>query len=273
MAQTRDQATALQQSSPDSSKGGADSLKYDGTPDTRLTAFSPEEGSARSSKAIRPLTLSLPDPRPTKFSSTQSKAFRSNDSLQQQEKDPFVTAPVSKPEQKLSATASAFRPFTQILAARGTGSSVDEDLGTCREDAIQPQPMSVFRETSTDLQLSRCLVISSPSRVVTVSDVKQLLSVSPCSWHQPHWLTPGLTMMSQRFSALGLPCQGEAQIICKGICGYIRFTNLREACMVRCNVQLGGADWVAEFISPPDFVQVRSNAPLSHANRRLQGDF
>ncbi len=51
MAQPRE--PAFQHSSPDSSKGGADSYNNEGTPDTRLTAFSPQESSAKSSKLAK----------------------------------------------------------------------------------------------------------------------------------------------------------------------------------------------------------------------------
>jgi hypothetical protein len=180
MAQSREIAAAFQQSSPDSSKRGAGSLQYDGTPDTRLT-FSPDEGSACSSKAIKSLGLSLSDPRPTKLPSTQGKTLRGSTGLPQ-EKDPFVTAPVTKSEQKLSATASAFRPFTNSVLLQGSNLSVN-DKGTHGDDKLPQQSTSVYRETSTDLLLSRCLVISSPSRVITVGDIKQLFTVSLGQFH------------------------------------------------------------------------------------------
>jgi hypothetical protein len=74
--------------SPHSSSGAADS--GEGTPDTRLTSFSPEDAR-------------LVKPSNTKSTGTPLKASQ---------QDPFVTTS-SKPkgEQKLSATASAFQPF------------------------------------------------------------------------------------------------------------------------------------------------------------------
>ena len=42
---------------------------------------------------------------------------------------------------------------------------------------------------------------------------------------------------------------------------YVRLSNLRDACMVHRNIHLG-LGWVASFVSPTHFVQVRSQAWL-----------
>src|ERR1700712_3975022 len=74
--------------SPPSSHGAVESAQ--GTPNTALTAFSPEDVKPPKSADSRPSSAPL---------STNHQ-------------DPFVTAgPRSKADQKLSATASAFQPL------------------------------------------------------------------------------------------------------------------------------------------------------------------
>jgi len=176
MAQLRE--SAFQQSSPVSSKGGADSYKHEGTPDTRLTAFSPDESSAKSAKLAKPMTLGVSDPQLTRFSVQPAGSFRGTQGLNL-EKDPFVSpATTAKTGRKLSATALAFRPFsTTPVVAHGSGDSTppapqdETGLGDAY-DAIQPSSLP-----STDRGLSRCLVISAPSQALTATDVENYLAV------------------------------------------------------------------------------------------------
>ena len=171
MAQTKEAAFHL--SSPRSSSGGADSCKHEGTPDTRLTAFSPDEGSIKSSKLLNALNLSASRPFPMKFTVDSY-----NPVTVQQDKDPFTTAtPSKKSEQKLSATASAFRPLSAALVVRGSGEVTpkpQEALPVNSDKSVG----SILSDLSTDLHISRCLVISSPSNGVTTAEAESYLSVS-----------------------------------------------------------------------------------------------
>lgn len=181
MAQTQPREGSLNPSSPHSSVGGADSYKHDGTPDTRLTAFSPEENSAKSAKLIKAITSSPSDGGQAIYPAQQppvSAPFRNGPA--QLERDPFVSTntPVRKQEQKLSATASAFRPFAAPLVAQG---SADSTAGTASKTPSRTTPQHVLPVSpilSTDLHYSRCLVVSSSTHPVTLAGVELLLSVS-----------------------------------------------------------------------------------------------
>ncbi|KAL8338353.1 hypothetical protein RB598_006967 [Gaeumannomyces tritici] len=248
MAQTQPREGSLNPPSPHSSVGGADSYKHDGTPDTRLTAFSPEENSAKSAKLIRIITSSTSDGEQAIYTAQQLSVSPYRNDPAQLEKDPFVSTntPVRKQEQKLSATASAFRPFATPLAAQG---SPDSTVGTVSKTPSRASPqhaLSVSPILSTDLHYSRCLVFSSSTQPVTLADVELLLS---------------------RLEEHGLPCQGTKHIVVKGQASYIRFSNIRDACLVHRNVLLGGATWIVAFVSPTEFVQItQSNihAPINH---------
>ncbi len=95
------------------------------------------------------------------------------------EKDPFVsttTAAVLKAEQKLSPTASAFRPVAVPLVAHGSlaaSPGMSAGLGANRQ-LFAPQAIARF---SSELGVSRCLVLYSPARPVTLTDVEDYLAV------------------------------------------------------------------------------------------------
>ena len=173
MAQPKE--TTFHLSSPHSSSGGADSCKHEGTPDTRLTAFSPDESSIKSSKLLNALNLSASKPLPVKFT---VEPYRTAAVPVQQDKDPFITiTPSKKPEQKLSATASTFRPLSAALVARGSGEATPRPQEALPANEGHPIG-SILSELSTDLHIYRCLVVSSPSNAVTVTDIEIHLSVS-----------------------------------------------------------------------------------------------
>ncbi|CAN8097173.1 unnamed protein product [Discula destructiva] len=118
MSQSRDRDMMSHPSSPPS-EGGAESYKYEDTPDTRLTVFSLQDDSAKSSRLLNALTLSTGNnDRPIKFGVTDSPIHRmaSMDSIASviHEKDPFISTTPEKTRlsTKLSATASAFKPAT-----------------------------------------------------------------------------------------------------------------------------------------------------------------
>lgn len=152
MAQSRE--NPFHSSSPRSSSGGADSFK--GTPDTRLTTFSPDDSSAKSAQLLRGATRSA--------SATPVKLSMSNfpGSTLSLDKDPFTTPGRGK---GLSPTASTFQPFTP---SSQIAPHLDDD--------------SISTVLSTDLGLSRllCLVYPTSVSVSEVADWVNVSQLSPC---------------------------------------------------------------------------------------------
>ncbi|KAH7144667.1 hypothetical protein B0J13DRAFT_635969 [Dactylonectria estremocensis] len=146
MAQPRD--INFNPSSPRSSTGGADSFK--GTPDTRLTAFSPDDGSAKSSKLLKNFSRSASATPPVRLPVNSYRGAVSH-----LDKDPFIS-PVY--DTRLSPTASAFNPDTQ-------------DAGFSAASAEQP----IATLLSTELGVSHHLDISSPISL-SVSEVEACLT-------------------------------------------------------------------------------------------------
>ena len=197
MAQPQD-LLAFHQSSPESSKGGGDSYKHEGTPDTRLTAFSPDETSVRSSKVMKLPSLRVPEPAGFPAQISNAKPFGSIAGLQL-EKDPFVSSGNTlKPDQRLSPTASAFRPFSNPLTPRGVVDTAtpfegafDGGVEGGSHHGTHHGTIPVSSALSTDLSLSRCLEISSLTQIVTVDDVEAYLAVRSLPCHVPELsLTP-----------------------------------------------------------------------------------
>jgi len=173
MAQARE--TAFNPPSPHSSSGGADSYKHDGTPDTRLTAFSPDENSARSNKLLKPVNLDTPSGSNTVHFHVKSEGYPAAPGSA--EKDPFVSSSSrSKAEQKLSPTASAFRPVTIPLVANGSLAG-PSGFGISQPSAAQQLNLSVGNRFSTELGLSRYIALSAPSRPITTGDVDNYFEV------------------------------------------------------------------------------------------------
>lgn len=185
MAQARD--TGFNPSSPHSSSGGADSYKHEGTPDTRLTAFSPDDNSARSNKLLnRTLTLGTAtsqDAHSHHFHSHNSSDGYSVAPASGSDKDPFIsTSSISKPDQKLSPTASSFLPVSVSgpLVAHGSVNGAQNGMQGLL-NAVQPSytkqhGFKAADRLSTDLNLSRYLVFysSQPMRVAGVEEYLQV---------------------------------------------------------------------------------------------------
>lgn len=115
--------------SPHSSSGHADSAE--GTPDTSLTAFSPE------------------DARPPRAPGTSPSGGLSFDGVQH---DPFVTTTTAQQSTRvLSATATAFRP----LGLGSSPSSITPSIITPPSTSSTTQ----FGTFSTDTAASRCMKI------------------------------------------------------------------------------------------------------------------
>lgn len=143
MSQIRDHQ--INPSSPHSSSGGAESFR--GTPDTRLTTFSPNDGSARSMKPLGPASRSAPATPPA-----NSAIEEPREPASQPDKDPFVT---SGQATQLSPTASAFTPFCDF----------HQDSGSFHASSL-----------STDIGISRSLLVSA-STSITVTEVETWLKV------------------------------------------------------------------------------------------------
>lgn len=126
MAQTRD--ILFSPSSPHSSSGGAESFR--GTPDTRLTAFSPTDSSAKSARHLQGICRSASTTPPVR---PPGRGYL--DSASQLDKDPFVS-----PGHRagLSPTASSFQPFIQPTFGPSSlphsiiASALSNDLGVSR---------------------------------------------------------------------------------------------------------------------------------------------
>lgn len=183
--------------SPHSSSGGADSYKGTGTPDTRFTGFSPEDGSVRSAKVAGSLNIITRDAVQAKYPGSSpssldlSKKYYRDDL--QLEKDPFVTATASagKATQKLSPTASSFFPLHSPLVPRVSVSELELSTKEKVREPSYAHPLAashglpeedqyyVHNKLSTDNGLSRCLIISRiDGGKVGEVDIEKYVSVS-----------------------------------------------------------------------------------------------
>ncbi|KAK8022167.1 hypothetical protein PG993_012934 [Apiospora rasikravindrae] len=200
--------------SPRSSSGAADS--FNGTPDTRLTTFSPDDGVSRSVRASHSVGLGLRDSRGT----TAAASPASLDSRRRY-RDPFVSS------YSLSPTASSFSPqsSTPVPPASGPPTVI----------AAREGEGFVHRDLSTDVGLSRCLTIYVPKGApIHKVEVDNYLSV-----------------LAKR----GFNLSGTNHIELRGTVVYARFSNIRDACIFHQNAQLGGNGWTALYINPRQFSQ------------------
>ncbi|CAK7234313.1 hypothetical protein SEUCBS140593_008902 [Sporothrix eucalyptigena] len=65
-----------------------------------------------------------------------------------------------------------------------------------------------------------------------------------------------LSQPDQRLASLGSPCLGGKTVIAKNNKVYVRYNNIRDACVSHRNVHICGSGWTAKFLLPPDFVQL-----------------
>ncbi|KAK7938077.1 RNA recognition motif domain-containing protein [Apiospora aurea] len=200
--------------SPRSSSGAADS--FNGTPDTRLTTFSPDDGVSCSVRASHSMGLGLRDSRGT----TVAASPASLDSRRRY-RDPFVNS------YGLSPTASSFSPQSSTPVPPASGPPTVTATGEA--DGF------VHQGLSTDVGLSRCLIIYVPNGApIHKVEVDNYLSV-----------------LAQR----GFNLSGTNQIELRGNVVYARFSNIRDACIFHQNSQLGGKGWIALYINPREFSQ------------------
>ncbi|KAI0901799.1 RNA recognition motif 2-domain-containing protein [Annulohypoxylon nitens] len=247
--------------SPHSSSGAADSFK--GTPDTRLTAFSPEDSSARSNRVLGTLNRDVAPPPPqygmnALQSFGQSSMFNLSNS--HADKDPFVSPAESsfKGNQKLSPTASVFSPLPSALVTRGAASEskradtfsqglgqgygqISGQIQLPRPGSVPASPVFVHDKPSTDSGISRCLLISDKmGGNLTAGEVNYYISD-----------------LRQR----GKIFQGTNEIYdyCNQV--FARFSNIRDACSIFSTISLESLKWDVRSIHPREFaLVVNSNA-------------
>ncbi|KAJ0116421.1 hypothetical protein J7T55_007401 [Diaporthe amygdali] len=229
---------AFHPSSPPS-EGGADSYNHEGTPDTRLTAFSPLEDSSKSSRLLSAISLGDGDGRaqavkfqgPASFHHvTSPTSFVSG----ARDKDPFISSPAEKRQTKLSATASTFQPLSTPV--------VSTPVVAYSSSSVTPKPfgraaatVSICPKTglllapglSHNLNLTRSLRVSS-SDGVNVDAVKQYL---------------------QTLEERGAPFQGcPDPPFAHGLDEvYIRATNIRDASRILSGSNSNPESWKIEF--------------------------
>ncbi|EQB59540.1 hypothetical protein CGLO_00038 [Colletotrichum gloeosporioides Cg-14] len=219
MAHNRE-SVVFNPSSPRSSVGGAESFK--GTPDTRLTAFSPEEGSARSSRLLKSLGQDSPDATPSRFHSIAFGGGISN-----ADKDPFITTTSNVALQKLSPTASAFQPFVGPVAT---------------PDRIRHRNRNLFSPSRKEEgELSQYLSIWSSSRTLNGADLMSYFT---------------------KLQRLGLSVQEPRQIHHRSGRAIVHFGDIRDAVLIHDNLHRVQADLEVEYISEAHFSEHAGQTPV-----------
>ncbi|KXJ94391.1 RNA recognition motif 2-domain-containing protein [Microdochium bolleyi] len=265
-------------SSPQSSSGAADSFK--GTPDTRLTSFSPSHISARSAKAPASLSIITKGAAPVKFAMAVagSKIYErdngsttpSGDHHTVNLKDPFISSTAAKVAPKLSPTASTFFPnsstkiqepnlpqlSSQTLAPPNSfPQSVNAYPAVSAAPCVQGVPATllssqddgyVHSNLSTEIGLSRCLVVSKQGASVKAAEVQAYVA----------------DLIQE-----GFICQGSRQFHEYAEKVFVRFSNIRASCMVVSNLAMRNKDWDVKSISTREFsmvVEARAGLVTSH---------
>ncbi|KAG6365432.1 hypothetical protein INS49_007043 [Diaporthe citri] len=234
---------AFHPSSPPS-EGGADSYNHEGTPDTRLTAFSPLEESSKSSRLFSALTLSDGNDRGQSIefqSPTGTHHVTSPTSFGPgaRDKDPFVSSPPEKRQTKLSATASTFKPLsTPVVStpvvAYGSSSVTPKPLGrTVATVTVCPKTgLLLAPALSHNTGLTRSLRVSSPEGVSADAVRHYLETLEACS--APFQGHPDLPF-----------AHGPKEV-------YIRATNIRDASRILNGSNRKPDDWKIECVSAED---------------------
>jgi hypothetical protein len=145
----------------DSPNSSSDSNEeFQATPDTRLTAFSPDDRSRR----VAQMSDSI-DP-----ADTMPKTFGANVGgapLTAGHHDPFVTTNAKNKEVKLSATASAFEPFgiqagpSNAATRVRSSSSTPGTLEYLQKETLNAGEVNQFGTFTTDTGASRCMKATS----------------------------------------------------------------------------------------------------------------
>ncbi|OAA55600.1 meiosis protein [Niveomyces insectorum RCEF 264] len=220
--------------------GNAESASVGGTPNSRVSLLSPTAKSVRSASKI----IQTPD-RETfeKQTAELLSPIRGSGGGGYRttgvpvDNDPFVTPSKTKVTgvQQLSATASSFRPVQESKTQENMGDTKVPKTEEVDVTGLFRAHEQVSRGLSTDLGLTRCLEISHVSQPGSNNLVEVYIG---------------------KLASLGFPFRGEKLIFTENARVYIRFTNIRDACLVHRNVELCGPGWVATFLTPSDFVQI-----------------
>ncbi|KAI2637518.1 RNA recognition motif 2-domain-containing protein [Xylaria nigripes] len=241
--------------SPHSSSGAADSFK--GTPETRLTAFSPDDGSAKSSKAPQPLSVRTQENRPLRFGPIARGTLELPGSFVRtnfySERDPFVSSSAMSASgpQKLSPTASVFLPLpSTLLPGTFINGQESESVGPQREDGIANQGSDqqsiihseqgiVHTSISTDTDMSRCLLVADPGRRLRAHDVGSYLSELESN---------GLEMHGGRKI-----CEDQK----KGDRVFVRFMNIRDSYATYLALtRQSDRGWFANYVSAREYIRI-----------------
>lgn len=176
MSQANETASNAQLS-PRSSCGGGESCKQEGTPDTRLTAFSPDDGATKVTKSavVKGTDSKNATPEPhVKSQALSAATFAATPVVE--EKDPFVST--TKPEQKLSPTASTFMPIAPItpIAPMMVHPAMNTPMVIDYRQQVGIQYATRF---SSELGISHHMVISTISgAALTSGELEDYLAVS-----------------------------------------------------------------------------------------------
>lgn len=178
--------TTFNAQSPRSSSGGGDSYKHEGTPDTRLTAFSPGDvptGANRLPEVAVVKQTATPEGH-GQFHGFPGAAYPATPSGE--EKDPFVSS--DKPQPKLSPTASAFMPVAMPMMAQGslTGQVVYHPVA-----GAQPMGVQYNARFSSEVGIYHHLAISSVGAPLKTGDVEEYLEVCDVTSSSTIFLLPG----------------------------------------------------------------------------------
>ncbi|KAG8161846.1 hypothetical protein KVR01_008833 [Diaporthe batatas] len=223
------------------SEGGAESYNHEGTPDTRLTAFSPLEDSSKSSRLFSALSLSDGNGNDR----GQSVEFQSPTGLHHvtsptsfgpvaRDKDPFVSSPPEKRQTKLSATASTFRPLsTPVVStpvvAYGSAGVTPKPFGQAVPAAsVCPKTgLPLAPGLSHSIGLTRSLRVSSLDGVALEAVAKYLQTIEEC----------------------GPSFQGRPSALFEhGSEVYIRATNIRDASRILGETGFKPEGWKIECV-------------------------
>ncbi|KAI9646936.1 hypothetical protein NHQ30_004936 [Ciborinia camelliae] len=219
------------------SNGAFESIQ--GTPNTALTAISPEDARAPKPSTTETRTASI----------TQSAAANQH--------DPFVTtSTTSRASAQLSATASAFQPLqlygpavgAQVagnVVANGSG-SVTLIPGTIQyldnvvasQSPVRDSEITNYGKFSTDTGATRC---------IKVTDIYQKVDVFDC-----------VQFSFEKLNKAGVTFTGGKRVeVTKNNVVYIRMSNIYEAAKVYTAIKVDHVDCAVEYIKANDFGGVR----------------
>ncbi|ROT40155.1 hypothetical protein SODALDRAFT_329819 [Sodiomyces alkalinus F11] len=210
----RTQQSSFNLSSPHSSSAGAESFK--GTPDTRLTVFSPRVLSTKSTRYAHSCGLIPPSTAPVRFCDdvTESPQLLTD-------RDPFITtSQTASAASQLSPTASSFHP--RPVPPNNTDYSSSASLSMSHTDAVNYD----------DHVQTRCLVLSSPYR--------QLLPIDAVAF---------LLKLEQ----LGILIPAPRLVIDKGGQIYVHFADVQSAVAVHDHVSRAAVKCEASYLSESEW--------------------